>query len=115
MPSKRPVPPAGSGWARRRRRYGSRSPAARWGCRCSSPSKSSAATARWPGCARRWTGWRPDDVLDLLLVLRYRKAVTYGHHVLLAALEEHPTTTRYEVRFATDVDACVRAIREASA
>ena len=54
-------------------------------------------------------------MLDLLLVLRCRKAVTYGHHVLLAALEEHPTTTRYEVRFATDVDACVRAIREASA
>lgn len=36
---------------------------------------------------------------ELVLVLRYRKAVTYGLHVLLGALEEHQTTTRYEVRF----------------
>src|SRR5205085_8419453 len=54
-------------------------------------------------------------VLDLLLVLRYRKAVTYGHHVLLAALEEHPTATRYEVRFAHSAGQCVELIREAHA
>ena len=29
--------------------------------------------------------------LDLVVVLRYRKAVTYGFHVLLGALEEHET------------------------
>ncbi|MGC9670428.1 TIGR04013 family B12-binding domain/radical SAM domain-containing protein [Planosporangium sp. 12N6] len=53
--------------------------------------------------------------LDLLIVLRYRKAVTYGHHTLLAALEEHDTPTRYEVRFATDAAACVAEIRQATA
>src|SRR5947209_19751974 len=53
--------------------------------------------------------------LDLLLVLRYRKAVTYGHHTLLAALEEHATGVRYEVRFATDAAACVEEIRNARA
>src|SRR6266487_1919319 len=52
---------------------------------------------------------------DLLLVLRYRKAVTYGHHTLLAALEEHATSVRYEVRFATDAAACVDEIRNARA
>ena len=52
---------------------------------------------------------------DLVLVLRYRKAVTYGHHTLLAALEEHETTTRYEVRFATDAAACVEAINAGGA
>ncbi len=52
---------------------------------------------------------------DLLLVLRYRKAVTYGHHTLLAALEEHATSVRYEVRFATDGAACVDEIRNARA
>src|SRR3954454_16593967 len=36
---------------------------------------------------------------DLVLVLRYRKAVTYGFHVLLGALEEHETATSYEVVF----------------
>ena len=36
---------------------------------------------------------------DLVLVLRYRKAVTYGFHALLGALGEHETATRYEVRF----------------
>ncbi|MEV4760796.1 TIGR04013 family B12-binding domain/radical SAM domain-containing protein [Micromonospora sp. NPDC049559] len=53
--------------------------------------------------------------LDLLLVLRYRKAVTYGHHTLLAALEEHRTGTRYGVVFATTEQECVTAIREATA
>src|SRR5262245_57149466 len=37
--------------------------------------------------------------LDLVLVLRYRKAVTYGFHVLLGALGQHETDTRFEVRF----------------
>ncbi|WP_432977809.1 TIGR04013 family B12-binding domain/radical SAM domain-containing protein [Dactylosporangium sp. CA-233914] len=52
---------------------------------------------------------------DLVLILRYRKAVTYGHHVLLAALEEHPTTTDYEVVFAESAAATVEAIRSAHA
>ncbi|MGI5236964.1 TIGR04013 family B12-binding domain/radical SAM domain-containing protein [Dactylosporangium sp. CA-139066] len=51
--------------------------------------------------------------LDLVLILRYRKAVTYGHHVLLAALEEHETTTRYEVVFAESAAATVEAITAA--
>lgn len=38
--------------------------------------------------------------MDLVIVLRYRKAVTYGLHVLLGALEEHETPVRYDVRFA---------------
>jgi|GEM_PF-4718890 len=54
-------------------------------------------------------------MLDLVLVLRYRKAVTYGFHTLLAALEEHETPVRYEVRFATSVDACAAEIRRATA
>ncbi|GAA3450952.1 TIGR04013 family B12-binding domain/radical SAM domain-containing protein [Dactylosporangium matsuzakiense] len=49
--------------------------------------------------------------VDLVLILRYRKAVTYGHHVLLAALEEHRTTTSYEVVFAESAAATVEAIR----
>ncbi|GAA3271696.1 TIGR04013 family B12-binding domain/radical SAM domain-containing protein [Dactylosporangium vinaceum] len=49
--------------------------------------------------------------VDLVLILRYRKAVTYGHHVLLAALEEHRTTTSYEVVFAESATATVEAIR----
>jgi len=48
---------------------------------------------------------------DLTIVLRYRRAVTYGHHVLLAALEEHATGTRYQVAFGTDAAATVAAIR----
>jgi B12-binding domain/radical SAM domain protein len=52
---------------------------------------------------------------DLVLILRYRKAVTYGFHVLLGALETHDTRTRYDVRFATTVDATVDAIRNAQA
>ncbi|HTJ39243.1 MAG TPA: TIGR04013 family B12-binding domain/radical SAM domain-containing protein [Dactylosporangium sp.] len=52
---------------------------------------------------------------DLVLVLRYRKAVTYGHHVLLAALEEHDTATRYEVVFAESAAATVEAIQRAQA
>jgi B12-binding domain/radical SAM domain protein len=50
-----------------------------------------------------------DDVLmstrlDLLIVLRYRKAVTYGFHTLLAALEEHATPVSYDVRFPQTVE-----------
>ncbi|MBG0568541.1 TIGR04013 family B12-binding domain/radical SAM domain-containing protein [Actinoplanes aureus] len=50
---------------------------------------------------------------DLVLVLRYRKAVTYGFHVLLGALGEHETPTRYEVRFGETVEETARHIREA--
>ena len=49
---------------------------------------------------------------DVAIVLRYRRAVTYGHHVLLAALEEHRTATRYTVSFGTDAAATVAAIRD---
>ena len=52
---------------------------------------------------------------DLVVILRYRKAVTYGHHVLLAALEEHRTATAYEVVFADSADATVTAIQQARA
>jgi len=52
-------------------------------------------------------------VLDLVIVLRYRKAVTYGRHMLLAALEEHATATRYEVHFGTDPATTIEHIREA--
>jgi hypothetical protein len=50
---------------------------------------------------------------DLLLVLRYRKAVTYGFHALLGALGQHETATRYEVRFGDTVEETARHIREA--
>jgi hypothetical protein len=50
---------------------------------------------------------------DLVLVLRYRKAVTYGLHVLLGALGEHRTATRYEVRFGESVEETARHIRDA--
>ena len=50
--------------------------------------------------------------LDLVIVLRYRKAVTYGFHVLLGALEEHATTTRYAVRFGTTAEVTAEHIRE---
>ena len=50
---------------------------------------------------------------DLVLVLRYRKAVTYGFHVLLGALEEHETTTRYEVRFGQTPEATAEHVRAA--
>ncbi|GAA2635421.1 hypothetical protein GCM10010399_80210 [Dactylosporangium fulvum] len=53
--------------------------------------------------------------LDLVLILRYRKAVTYGHHVLLAALEEHGTSTSYGVVFAESAAAAVEAIQQAKA
>jgi B12-binding domain/radical SAM domain protein len=48
--------------------------------------------------------------VDLAIVLRYRRAVTYGHHTLLAALEEHRTDTAYEVSFAVDADECADQI-----
>jgi B12-binding domain/radical SAM domain protein len=47
----------------------------------------------------------------LAIVLRYRKALTYGHHTLLAALEEHPSREPYTVAFGVDVDSTVAAIR----
>jgi B12-binding domain/radical SAM domain protein len=50
---------------------------------------------------------------DLVLLLRYRKAVTYGFHALLGALEEHATTTAYEVRFAGTAEATAAEIRSA--
>jgi len=54
-------------------------------------------------------------VSDLILILRYRKAVTYGFHALLGALETHETATRYEVQFAESEQATTEAIRAASA
>ncbi|MFD0743009.1 cobalamin-dependent protein [Phytohabitans flavus] len=53
--------------------------------------------------------------MDLVIVLRYRKAVTYGLHVLLGALEEHDTPTRYDVRFATTPEATAEEIEAALA
>ena len=50
---------------------------------------------------------------DLVLILRYRKAVTYGFHVLLGALETHETATTYEVRFAESADATIASIKDA--
>ncbi|GAA4250888.1 hypothetical protein GCM10022255_041350 [Dactylosporangium darangshiense] len=41
--------------------------------------------------------------------------MTYGHHVLLAALEEHDTSTAYEVVFAETAAATIEAIRAARA
>ncbi|GAA0460158.1 B12-binding domain-containing radical SAM protein [Actinoplanes capillaceus] len=52
---------------------------------------------------------------ELVLVLRYRKAVTYGFHALLGALGQHETATRYEVRFGEDVESTAGHIREAAA
>ncbi|GGQ74111.1 TIGR04013 family B12-binding domain/radical SAM domain-containing protein [Couchioplanes azureus] len=52
---------------------------------------------------------------DLVLILRYRKAVTYGFHVLLGALEEHETTTRYEVRFGDTPETTAEHIHSALA
>jgi radical SAM superfamily enzyme YgiQ (UPF0313 family) len=50
---------------------------------------------------------------DLVIILRYRKAVTYGFHVLLGALEEHTTPVRYDVRFAGSADDTVTEIEVA--
>jgi hypothetical protein len=50
---------------------------------------------------------------ELVLVLRYRKAVTYGFHALLGALGQHETATRYEVRFGESVEETARHVREA--
>jgi B12-binding domain/radical SAM domain protein len=50
--------------------------------------------------------------VDLAIVLRYRKAVTYGHHTLLAALEEHPARVSHDVAFGVDVASTVAAIRD---
>ena len=49
---------------------------------------------------------------DLVLVLRYRKSVTYGFHVLLGALETHETPTRYDVRFGETVERIRDAMAE---
>ncbi|MDR7278428.1 hypothetical protein [Catenuloplanes atrovinosus] len=51
---------------------------------------------------------------ELVLVLRYRKAVTYGFHALLGALGEHETATRYQVRFGESVEETARHVREAA-
>ncbi len=51
---------------------------------------------------------------ELVLVLRYRKAVTYGLHVLLGALEQHTTRTRYDVRFGETPEATAAHIRDAA-
>jgi B12-binding domain/radical SAM domain protein len=51
--------------------------------------------------------------VELVLVLRYRKAVTYGFHALLGALGEHETATAYEVRFAETPAAVAEEIRAA--
>ncbi|MER7003369.1 TIGR04013 family B12-binding domain/radical SAM domain-containing protein [Dactylosporangium sp. NPDC000555] len=52
---------------------------------------------------------------ELVLVLRYRKAVTYGFHVLLGALEEHETATRYEVRFGDTPESTAEHVQAAHA
>ncbi|GID29549.1 TIGR04013 family B12-binding domain/radical SAM domain-containing protein [Paractinoplanes brasiliensis] len=52
---------------------------------------------------------------ELVLVLRYRKAVTYGFHVLLGALGQHETATRYEVRFGDTPESTAEHIRAALA
>jgi B12-binding domain/radical SAM domain protein len=52
--------------------------------------------------------------VGLVLILRYRKAVTYGFHVLLGALEEHDSATPYEVRFAETAEATAAEIRRAA-
>jgi B12-binding domain/radical SAM domain protein len=52
--------------------------------------------------------------VGLVLILRYRKAVTYGFHVLLGALEEHESATPYEVRFAETAEATAAEIRRAA-
>ena len=58
-------------------------------------------------------GWHHGPVSDLVLVVRYRKAVTYGFHALLGALETHDTPTSYEVRFAESADATIAEIKDA--
>ncbi|ASW55347.1 TIGR04013 family B12-binding domain/radical SAM domain-containing protein [Plantactinospora sp. KBS50] len=52
---------------------------------------------------------------ELVLVLRYRKAVTYGLHALLGALGQHETGTRYEVLFGETPEATAEHIRAAVA
>jgi B12-binding domain/radical SAM domain protein len=52
------------------------------------------------------------STVDVAVVLRYRRAVTYGHHTLLAALEEHETAVRYEVAFGTDAATTITAIQD---
>jgi B12-binding domain/radical SAM domain protein len=51
--------------------------------------------------------------MDLVLILRYRKAVTYGFHVLLGALEQHETVIGYAVRIAETPEATAAEIRTA--
>jgi B12-binding domain/radical SAM domain protein len=53
------------------------------------------------------------DGRDLVLVLRYRKAVTYGFHALLGALGQHETTTGYDVQFGESAEETAQHIREA--
>lgn len=62
---------------------------------------------------RRLAKSRHEWGLDLVLVLRYRKAVTCGFHVLLDALGEHESPTRHAVRFGEGAEETARHIREA--
>jgi len=50
---------------------------------------------------------------DISIIIRYRKAVSYGHHVLLGALETLSADVSYEVRFATSAAAVVEEIKKA--
>ncbi|TQS44498.1 TIGR04013 family B12-binding domain/radical SAM domain-containing protein [Cryptosporangium phraense] len=50
--------------------------------------------------------------MSVALVLRYRKANTYGHHALLGALEAEPPDTPFTVAFATSPEATASAIAE---
>ncbi|SHN42546.1 TIGR04013 family B12-binding domain/radical SAM domain-containing protein [Cryptosporangium aurantiacum] len=50
--------------------------------------------------------------MSVAVVLRYRKAVTYGHHALLGALEAEPPETPFTVAFATSPEATAEAITE---
>ena len=61
-----------------------------------------------------WQNRRMGD-LDLVLVLRYRKAVTYGFHMLLGALEEHKTSIRFNVRFGRTMESTAQHIAMARA
>ncbi|MCX9190612.1 TIGR04013 family B12-binding domain/radical SAM domain-containing protein [Carbonactinospora thermoautotrophica] len=51
--------------------------------------------------------------MDVSVVVRYRKAVTYGMHALLGALETREPQVRYEVRFGTTVEETATEIEAA--
>ncbi|WP_459802327.1 TIGR04013 family B12-binding domain/radical SAM domain-containing protein [Herbidospora sp. RD11066] len=52
---------------------------------------------------------------DVSVVVRYRKAVTYGMHALLAALEAAPPAVDFEIRFATSAEETAIQIGQADA